>query len=120
MSETKATRLGKAAKELGVSTGTIIDFLGKKGEKLEDNPMAKIEGPAYDLLLAEFASDKAAKEKNADTAAKVRESRATITLEDSKKIKTGEKEEVEPEIDYSKFKRKVDVKEAPVTPARKG
>jgi hypothetical protein len=23
---------------------TIIDFLGKKGEKLEDNPMAKIEG----------------------------------------------------------------------------
>jgi translation initiation factor IF-2 len=119
MSETKATRLGKAAKELGVSTGTIIDFLGKKGEKLEDNPMAKIEGPAYDLLLAEFASDKAAKEKNADTAAKVRESRATITLEDSKKIKTGEKEEVEPEIDYSKFKRKVDVKEAPVTPVAK-
>jgi len=119
MSETKATRLGKAAKELGVSTGTIIDFLGKKGEKLEDNPMAKIEGPAYDLLLAEFASDKAAKEKNADTAAKVRESRATITLEDSKKIKTGEKEEVEPEIDYSKFKRKVDVKEAPAIPVAK-
>ncbi len=119
MSETKATRLGKAAKELGVSTGTIIDFLGKKGEKLEDNPMAKIEGPAYELLLAEFAGDKAAKEKNADTAAKVRESRATITLEDSKKTKTGEKEEEEPEIDYSKFKRKIEVKEKPAAPAPK-
>ncbi len=119
MSETKATRLGKAAKELGVSTGTIIDFLGKKGEKLEDNPMAKIEGPAYELLLAEFAGDKAAKEKNADTAAKVRESRATITLEDSKKTRTGDKEEEEPEIDYSKFKRKIEVKDKPAAPAPK-
>ncbi|MBX7053154.1 MAG: translation initiation factor IF-2 [Flavobacteriales bacterium] len=118
MSETKATRLGKAAKELGVSTGTIIDFLAKKGEKIEDSPMAKIEGPAYDLLLAEFAGDKAAKEKTADTTAKVRESRSTITLEDSRKSRTGEKDEEEPEIDYSRFKRKVEVKEKPVAPPK--
>lgn len=119
MSETKATRLGKAAKEFGVSTGTIIEFLGKKGSKLEDNPMAKIEGPAYEILMAEFAGDKAAKEKTADTAAKVRESRSTITLEDSKKSRTGEKEEVEPQIDYSKFKRTIEVKEKPAAPVAK-
>jgi translation initiation factor IF-2 len=118
MSETKATRLGKAAKELGVSTGTIIEFLAKKGEKIEDSPMAKIEGTAYEMLLAEFAGDKAAKEKTADTSAKIRESRATITLEDTKKGRTGEKSEEEPEIDYSRFKRKVEVKEKPApTPA---
>ncbi len=116
MSETKATRLGKAAKELGVSTGTIIDFLAKKGEKIEDSPMAKIEGAAYDMLQAEFAGDKAAKEKTADTTAKVRESRSTITLEDSRKSRTGEKEEEEQEIDYSRFKRKVEVKDKPAAP----
>ncbi len=114
MSEIKATRLGKAAKELGVSTGTIIEFLAKQGAKMEDNPMAKIEGPLFDLVLSEFADDKAAKQKTEETAAKVKESRSTITLEDSKKIKSGEVIEEEPEIDYSKFKRKIEVKDKPV------
>ena len=113
MSETKATRLGKAAKELGVSTGTIIEFLVKQGAKMEDDPMAKIDGPLYDLVRTEFADDKAAKLKTEETAAKVKESRSTITLEDSKKSRTGEVIEEEPEIDYSKFKRKIEVKDKP-------
>lgn len=77
---------------------------------MENNPMAKIEADAYDLLVAEFATDQAAKEKAASAAKKERESRATITLEDSKKSKKDDKEEVEPEIDFEKFKRKVEVK----------
>ncbi|MFM9984819.1 MAG: hypothetical protein ACKVOK_06265, partial [Flavobacteriales bacterium] len=117
MSETKATRLGKAAKELGVSTGTITDFLSKKGVKLEDSPMAKLEGEAYEMILAEFAKDKAEYEKSHAAAAKVRESRSTITLEEAKKNKEFDKVEEEPEIDYSKFKRKVEVKEKPAPPA---
>jgi len=43
----------------------------------------------------------------------VRESRSTITLEDTKKTKTSGGKDEEPEIDYSKFKRKVEVKEKP-------
>ncbi|MFN5293889.1 MAG: translation initiation factor IF-2 [Flavobacteriales bacterium] len=114
MSEVKGPqRLGKAAVTLGVSKDTIVEFLSKKGISVDNNPMAKIEADAYELLLGEFAGDQAAKEKSAATAAKVRESRATITLED-KKGKVGTKEEEEPEIDYSKFKRKVEVKEKPV------
>ena len=114
MSEVKGPqRLGKAAVTLGVSKDTIVEFLSKKGVSIENNPMAKIEAEAYELLLGEFAGDQAAKEKSAATAAKVRESRATITLEDTKKTKGGSKEEEEPEIDYSKFKRKVEVKEKP-------
>ncbi len=113
MSETKATRLGKAAKELGVSTGTIIEFLKGKKIAIEDNPMAKIEGAEYDSLLAAFAGDKAAAEKSHAVAAIARESRATITLEEAKKTKSIEKVEVEPEIDYSKFKRKIEVKDKP-------
>ena len=114
MSEVKGPqRLGKAAVTLGVSKDTIVEFLSKKGVSIENNPMAKIETEAYELLLGEFAGDQAAKEKSAATAAKVRESRATITLEDTKKTKGGSKEDEEPEIDYSKFKRKVEVKEKP-------
>jgi len=113
MSEVKGPqRLGKAAVTLGVSKDTIVEFLSKKGVKVENNPMAKIEADAYELLLGEFAGDQAAKEKSAASAAKVRESRSTITLED-KKTKTGSGKEEEPEIDYSKFKRKVEVKEMP-------
>jgi translation initiation factor IF-2 len=114
MSEVKGPqRLGKAAVTLGVSKDTIVEFLSKKGVSIENNPMAKIEADAYEMLLGEFAGDQAAKEKSAATAAKVRESRSTITLED-KKGKGSSKEEEEPEIDYSKFKRKVEVKEKPV------
>jgi translation initiation factor IF-2 len=113
MSEVKGPqRLGKAAVTLGVSKDTIVEFLSKKGVSIENNPMAKIEADAYELLLGEFAGDQAAKEKSAATAAKVRESRSTITLED-KKGKGTTKEEEEPEIDYSKFKRKIEVKEKP-------
>ena len=115
MSETKGPqRLGKAAVTLGVSKDTIVEFLSKKGISVDNNPMAKIEADAYELLLGEFAGDQAAKEKSAATAAKVRESRATITLEDTKKQKGSSKEDEEPEIDYTKFKRKVEVKEKPV------
>ena len=118
MSETKGPqRLGKAAVTLGVSKDTIVEFLSKKGISIDNNPMAKLEADAYELLLGEFASDQAAKEKSAATAAKVRESRATITLEDTKKQKGSTKEEEEPEIDYSKFKRKVEVKEMPAVKA---
>jgi translation initiation factor IF-2 len=118
MSEVKGPqRLGKAAVTLGVSKDTIVEFLSKKGVALENNPMAKIEAEAYEMLLGEFASDQAAKEKAAATAAKVRESRSTITLADTKKTKGSSKEDEEPEIDYSKFKRKVEVKEKPAPKA---
>jgi len=120
MAEVKGPqRLGKAAVTLGVSKDTIVDFLSKKGIAIEDNPMAKIEVDAYELLLQEFASDQAAKEKNQATAAKSRESRAPITLDDVKK-KSDVKEEEEKEIDYSKFKRTVEEKPKPEkVPAKK-
>jgi translation initiation factor IF-2 len=117
MAEVKGPqRLGKAAVALGVSKDTIVEFLTKKGVSVDNNPMAKIEADAYDMLLAEFATDQAAKEKNAATAAKIKESRTAISIEDNKKGRGTEKKDEEPEIDYSKFKRKVEVKEKPVVP----
>jgi translation initiation factor IF-2 len=108
MSENKAPqRLGKAAVSLGVSKDTIVEFLGKKGISVDNNPMAKIEADVFELLEIEFSSDQKAKEKAAQ-ATKTRESRETITIDSNKKKKSDGGEEEEPEIDLSQFKRKVE------------
>ncbi|GAB2971204.1 translation initiation factor IF-2 [Mucilaginibacter puniceus] len=63
MSEDKSIKLFKAAKELNIGTGTIVDFLASKGFKIEKQPNAKIEGEMYNVLLKEFAVDKSIKEE---------------------------------------------------------
>ena len=95
-----------------------MDFLKKRGIEVENNPMAKIEPPVYQMLLDEFASDQQAKEKTEAVASKIREARETITLEDKKKGRTGSREDEEPEIDFSQFRRaKEAAKEAGKKPA---
>jgi len=59
----KTIRLSKAIKEFNLSLDHIVDFLGKKGFKIESNPNTKLTGEAYALLLKEFQSDKTAKEE---------------------------------------------------------
>jgi translation initiation factor IF-2 len=59
----KTIRLNKAAKEFNLSMDHIVDFLSKKGFKIESNPNTKLPGDAYSLLLKEFQSDKSAKEE---------------------------------------------------------
>ncbi len=106
MSETKGPqRLGKAATQLNVSKDTIVEFLAKKGVSIDSNPMAKIEAEVYDMLLAEFAGDQIAKEKTKAVATKIKESRETVTIQDSKKKSDQQEEEVS-EIDLTQFKRK--------------
>lgn len=65
MSETlKVHRLSKIAKELNVSTSTIIDFLKGKKYDVENNPNAKISDDIYTVLLGEFQSEKENKEES--------------------------------------------------------
>ncbi|MBL4678884.1 MAG: translation initiation factor IF-2 [Mucilaginibacter sp.] len=63
MSEDKSIKLIKAVKELNIGMSTIVDFLGSKGYKVEKQPMAKLDGEMYDVLLKEFAADKVIKEE---------------------------------------------------------
>jgi translation initiation factor IF-2 len=63
MSEDKSINLIKAAKELNIGTGTIVDFLATKGFKVDKHPMAKLNGEMYNTLLKEFAFDKSIKEE---------------------------------------------------------
>jgi translation initiation factor IF-2 len=55
-------RLSKAATEFNVGVQTIIDFLHKKGHKIDGNPNTKLTPEMYALLLKEYQPDKAAKE----------------------------------------------------------
>ena len=57
MADTKATRLSKIAREFNVGISTIVDFLHKKGEKVDSSPNTKISSEQYEMLLEEFSSD---------------------------------------------------------------
>jgi translation initiation factor IF-2 len=57
MSDTKTTRLSKIARELNVGISTIVEFLHKKGVKIDSSPNEKITSEQVDMLLKEFSSD---------------------------------------------------------------
>jgi translation initiation factor IF-2 len=95
----KPIRLNKAAAELNIAVGTIVDFLASKGIVIENNPNTKIEGDVHDILLAEFADELLDKQKSKQTTL-AREPKETISL-DSNKPKVEEKPVVEEEISLS-------------------
>ena len=55
-------RLSKAAKEFNVGSSTILEFLARKGFKVENNPNAKLTPDMYGLLIKEYQPDKAVKQ----------------------------------------------------------
>src|SRR5215510_9035031 len=56
MAEDKGIRLGQASRKLNVGHNTILDFLAKKGFKIENNPNAKLTAEQYAMLAKEYAS----------------------------------------------------------------
>lgn len=56
-----SVRLSKALKDLNVGLSTAVDFLVKKGHKIESNPNEKIADDLYLLLAKEFNKDMALK-----------------------------------------------------------
>ena len=56
-------RLNKAIKEFNVGLQTIVDFLGKKGYKINALPSEKIDDKQYELLKEEFGADKMLRNK---------------------------------------------------------
>lgn len=63
MSEGKSTNLLKTAKELNIGLSTAVEFLAKKGFKVEARPNTKLTQEMYDVLLKEFQGDKIVKEE---------------------------------------------------------
>lgn len=58
----KSSRLSKAAQEFNVGMATIVEFLHKKGIKIDNNANTKLTPEAYDLLVKEYQSEKTVKE----------------------------------------------------------
>jgi len=83
MVERKATRLSKAAREFNVGISTIVEFLGKKGHKIDSNPNSKLDPDLYDLLLEEYSTDQNVKKESEKLTLKnLRERQETLSLDD--------------------------------------
>ena len=87
MAEGAPIRLSKAAKEFNVGLPTVVEFLAKNGIKIDARPNTKIEADAYQLLMDEFAPDRAKKQQSNELS-QTKVVRETITLDDQKKTKT--------------------------------
>jgi translation initiation factor IF-2 len=84
-------RLSKAAKEFNVGSSTILEFLARKGFKVENNPNAKLTPDMYGLLVKEYQPDKAVKQDSQKIEIEYTKHQ-TVSLEDKK---TGTSHEVE-------------------------
>jgi translation initiation factor IF-2 len=95
----KTIRLNKAAKEFNLSMDHIVDFLSKKGFKIESNPNTKLPGDAYTLLLKEFQGDKSAKEEAQQFAqSKLKKDSTTVFEAEGRPKTVGKKDEESKEI----------------------
>lgn len=64
MSETTGTkRLSAAAKEFNVGLTTAVEFLAKKGHQIEAKPTTKLTEEQFNLLMAEYSSEKKVKQE---------------------------------------------------------
>lgn len=99
--EIKEMRLIKVAKEINVGFTTIVDFLNKKGYKVETNPNAKISQEMYNALLVEYNIDSNIKKKSAEINLKINERNTTVSIDDisKKPIAKEDDEETENESD---------------------
>lgn len=91
MTETKALRLNKVAKELNVGIETIVEFLKRKKFDIDNNPNTKISSEMYNELLKEFSSDSNLKKKSESINITSEKSR-TITIDDVHSIKNEQEE----------------------------
>ncbi|HRJ35996.1 MAG TPA: translation initiation factor IF-2, partial [Flavobacteriales bacterium] len=91
-------RLTKVARELNVGLATIVEFLNKKGYKVENNPNAKIDDEIYGVLLAEYQTEKSEKEKSRKVTSSTKEKRETVTITEVKRPTRDQDAEPEEEI----------------------
>lgn len=60
-------KISKVAKDLNVGVNTVVEFLRKHDIDVDNNPNARIDDSAEELLMSEFSNDKVDKKKVDDT-----------------------------------------------------
>ncbi|MED9962457.1 MAG: translation initiation factor IF-2 [Bacteroidales bacterium] len=92
----KVIRLKQVAKELNVGIHTIVEYLGKKGKKIDENPNTKIDSDMYDLLSKIFQGEKKLKEASKIT--KKTTKPVEIVLDATEVVKKEKEERKEEEV----------------------
>ena len=82
----KTIRLSKVAREFNVGISTILDFLTKKGHKVENNPNAKITPEMYDLLVQEYQAEKNVKEESKKIGIGLRHDTISVESDDFREV----------------------------------
>jgi translation initiation factor IF-2 len=95
----KTIRLSKAAREFNISKNTIVEFLEKKGFKIESSPNTKLAPEMYGLLVSEFQDEKAVKENAHKKGLEFTSGNESISIEDTLKNKEEVAKEEFPETD---------------------
>jgi len=97
MAKTTIKRLSKVAREFNVGIQTLVEFLASKNVEIESNPNTKIDAETYEILLAEFQSEKSAKEESKKVS--IGTEKETITLEKVNESEPKEEEKKEEKIE---------------------
>ncbi|RRN77539.1 GTP-binding protein, partial [Pseudoxanthomonas sp. SGD-10] len=96
MSEDKKLGILKVAKELNIGIGTIAEFLGTQGFKVEAKPNTKLTEQMYSALLKEYQGDKILKEEAKNIViGKIRREDAAPQIEDIPQSRAVKEEEEE-------------------------
>ena len=94
------TKISKIVKDLNVGLGTAVEFLRKHNIEVdENNPNARIDSDAVELLTKEFSTDKVVKERSRDF----------INTKKEKKSDRAQSKEVRTEIQKPKIIGKIDL-----------
>ena len=95
----KKIRLSKVAKEFNVGLTTIIEFLGKKGMKVDPNPNTILTPEAYDIIVKEYQQEKHVKEESKKVGQLFVKTEST-TAEKPVKPEVEEEDETDDEMRY--------------------
>ena len=108
--EPKNIRLNKAAKELNVGIPTLVEYLAKKGHKVDANPNARLTPEQYALLETAFQAERQVKE-NAD---RIEISTGnSVVIEASQSVVEDESPDYNEEVIIKNFNSTPQSKEAP-------
>ena len=128
------TKIGKIASELNLGRNTVVEFLRKHNIEVEDNPNARIDEDAVELLRKEFSQDKAVKAKvegklNERRNDRVEKAERRQQMPEMPQLKVvgkinlnetrhGKSQQSKPEVNSEKPQVKPEVKKAPETPEK--
>ncbi|MDP4186664.1 MAG: translation initiation factor IF-2 [Bacteroidota bacterium] len=99
MSDTKATRLSKIAREFNVGISTIVDFLKKKGLSIDPNPNSKVPPEFYDDIVKEYSSEANVKKESEKLSYRIlHEKKETISIDDIESAQPEEEPEEAEEV----------------------